>query len=478
MAELPTGVLRGGEFEIVQADLVLSTGIVVGLKASILNLTIFEDIFQYSLTGQVVIQDAMNLASTGPIIGQEYFKLKVRTPSLVGDDEIIDFTENTFMVTSLDMREPTSGGTQVSILSFTSREFLVNERSRVNRTLTGSYADIVEKILRDDLDSNKFLFIEPSAESKKIIAPNIDPFGVIAMATNRAISKEHGDSTYLFFENLRGLNFRTLGHLYSSQSILSYSHQEAGQKTDGKGSIDILANLQNLDGYTISSAPDAIYNHISGVYASEMIVHDIFSKSYENYTYNYIDNFFDERHIDSFGGKQIFPLANVLSISPNGDDIADFPAKQYLQPTTGKNFDNSVQDNFFQTPFTPHNPQRSLQSRASNMYMLETALQVNVDVLGTTVLAAGDIVECNVPFTGTYTTEKKERFDKLYQGRFLVKAIRHDFNVAENQHRMGMNLCKDNFIEPLSAPEENYEPKSDKSKGTITALFDSFDEVM
>ena len=93
-------------------------------------------------------------------------------------------------------------------------------------------------------------------------------------------------------------------------------------------------------------------------------------------------------------------------------------------------------------------------------------------------LAAGDIVECNVPFTGTYTTEKKERFDKLYQGRFLVKAIRHDFNVAENQHRMGMNLCKDNFIEPLSAPEENYEPKSDKSKGTITALFDSFDEAM
>ena len=65
------GLLRGGEYEIVQADLVLSTGKVIGLKASILNLTIFEDIEQLSLTGQVVIQDAMNLASTGPIIGQE-----------------------------------------------------------------------------------------------------------------------------------------------------------------------------------------------------------------------------------------------------------------------------------------------------------------------------------------------------------------------------------------------------------------------
>ncbi len=35
-----------------------------------------------------------------------------------------------------------------------------------------------------------------------------------------------------------------------------------------------------------------------------------------------------------------------MPINPKGDDIADYPAKQYLQPTTGKNFDNSIQDNF------------------------------------------------------------------------------------------------------------------------------------
>ena len=80
------GLLRGGEFEILQADLVLSTAGVVGLKASILSITIFEDIEQFSLTGQVMIQDAMNLASYGPIIGQEYLKLKIRTPTFTGDD--------------------------------------------------------------------------------------------------------------------------------------------------------------------------------------------------------------------------------------------------------------------------------------------------------------------------------------------------------------------------------------------------------
>ena len=166
MAELSKGLVRGGEFELVQADLVLSTGRVVGLKASIINLTLFEDIFQYTLTGQIVIQDAMSLASTGPIIGQEYLKLKIKTPTVGEPDRIIDYSENAFIVTSLDLREPTSGGSQVSILSFCSREFAMNQRSVVNRTLTGSYSDIVERMLRKDLDSHKTFYKEPSAEAK------------------------------------------------------------------------------------------------------------------------------------------------------------------------------------------------------------------------------------------------------------------------------------------------------------------------
>ena len=97
---------KGGEFELVEATLILSTGTPVKLIAgSIISLTIVEDIYQYSLVGNMVIQDAMNLASYGPIIGQEYLKLKIKTPSITGEDYIIDFSENALMVTSLDTRE-------------------------------------------------------------------------------------------------------------------------------------------------------------------------------------------------------------------------------------------------------------------------------------------------------------------------------------------------------------------------------------
>ena len=146
-----TGLLKGGEFNIIQADLILSTGEVVGLKASIMNLTLFENINQLSLTGSLVMQDAFNLASFGPLIGQEYFKLKIATPSLTGEDNIMDYTDNSFMVTSLDDRTDMGNGVQASVLTFVSREFVVNQRSRVRRTLSGTYSGIAEQILRNDI---------------------------------------------------------------------------------------------------------------------------------------------------------------------------------------------------------------------------------------------------------------------------------------------------------------------------------------
>ena len=84
----------GGEFNIVQCDLVLSSGKVVGLKASIMGITIFEGLDSLTVTGVITIQDAFNLASFGPIIGQEYLRLKIATPNLKGGENTIDFSSN------------------------------------------------------------------------------------------------------------------------------------------------------------------------------------------------------------------------------------------------------------------------------------------------------------------------------------------------------------------------------------------------
>ena len=46
---------------------------------------------------------------------------------------------------------------------------------------------------------------------------------------------------------------------------------------------------------------------------------------------------------------------------------------------------------------------------------------MNIDVVGTTVVKAGDIVEINIPSVSVYKTTKNETEDMLYNGNFLIQ---------------------------------------------------------
>jgi hypothetical protein len=427
-----TELRSGGEFNIIQCDLVLTTGKVVGLKASIMGLTIFEGINQLTVTGTMTIQDAFNLASFGPIIGQEYLRLKIATPNLKGGENTIDYSSKPFVVTSIDDRVDIGNGVQATTLTFCSREFVINQRARVRRTLVGSYSDIVQTMVETDLDSDKKLYSEPSADKKKIIAPNVKPLDVIDIATKNAVSEKFNQSTYFFWESTSGFNFRTLGNMYAQTPVMSYLSSTAGTRTKD-GVRDILAELSAIESYRITGSPDTVWNYATGIFSSELIVHDIISKSYQKHIYNYSDNFSEEQHL---GTK---PLAIN---DPDGISVSSFPSKQYLKPTVGVGTDQSFNDEFYQYAYGS-NKLELMQSRNSQLSMMESALQLSIDVVGTTVVKAGDIVEITIPSVSAVKTTKNETEDMMYNGNFLIRSLRHDFDISNSKHRMSMNVTKD-----------------------------------
>ena len=97
------------------------------------------------------------------------------------------------------------------------------------------------------------------------------------------------------------------------------------------------------------------------------------------------------------------------------------------------------------------------------MIQLENALNINIEVHGNTLINAGDKVTVNLPYTAAVKGDTK--FDKFYQGPFLIKTIRHDFNVLSQpqQHKMYMNLVKDSLEERIAGPDDNYEPAATES---------------
>ena len=113
------GLQHAGQYIIEDLRLVTTTGLEVNLINSVIGITLYEDIFSMTVTGTIAIQDSANLASHGPLLGQEYLHLKIRTPFVNKDkSNVIDFSENAFLVHSISKRQKFKGGVQGFVLSF------------------------------------------------------------------------------------------------------------------------------------------------------------------------------------------------------------------------------------------------------------------------------------------------------------------------------------------------------------------------
>ena len=457
------GLKAVGDFELVKAEMITSSGLIVDLSASILNITIFEDTTMTAVSGDILLQDSFALTSLGPIIGQEYLKLKIQTPTLTDEEEIIDFTENVFIVNSLESRVEAGNNVQVYVLNFTSSEIVSNQRTKVSRSLKGSYSNIVKTML-GEVDCKKKIYVEPTSGNKRIVAPNVRPFDIIKMATKEAVSKFFSNSSYLFFETLKGYHFRSIASLYGQPSKQEYTSYIKGTGTNKGGSEDVQRELGNILDFEIVDSGDTLVNYTTGVYASNLIVHDIFSKSYKKYQYGIFNNFRKEKHITSHHNPDDFPIFSHLAVDDKGRTVEDFPARTFVTSASiGSGFDAQHTTENNTSPYTAPNAQDWLQRRTSQLVQLEQGLVVNILTHGNTVVSAGDIVKLDIPYNASFKTTKNEKNDRFFKGMFFVKRLRHDFDFTNKKHQTLMTLVKDSIEESLDGPEDNFEPKPKKS---------------
>jgi len=468
-------IFQAGQFEIQFSQIISSSGKTVDIDYAIVNLTLFEDINKNTLSGTMMVADSINLSSLFPLIGQEYLKLKIATASDTDKNRLIDFTENALFINKVVGRQDVGNGVQAYGISFSSREALVNERVRVNRTLTGSSTDIVKKVFQDHLGTKKRLYLEPSADNRKIISPNKKPFDLIQDLANLAISKQHNDPCYLSFETYRGFHFRSLASLYAQKSKQEFYQIQAGTRNK-KGAIDIEADFSALLGFNIVNAHDPILSNSAGAYASTLYVHDIISKKYEKHTYDYIRNFKDEMHIEKTNSryqgdnKDDFPIVSSVYITEDKKNISSFPARTFVQPTSGFGSSNTVVDEFNQNPFSSNSPEKWIQRRNSQLQQIKNGFTVQINVNGSTNIQAGDVVDINLPYTASTKTTENEKFDRIYNGKFLVTKIRHDFDNTNSHHTMIIEGVKDSLNRELPS-STNPEPIQEGKQEIVDTLY-------
>ena len=451
---MPTKVDRPGAFEL--SDVILisyqsfdgaGTPKRLSIRSLVQEISIYESLDGKFLSGDMTLLDGTNAIQTLPITGFERVEFFFRTP---GTDKGFDFSVKTghpMFVYSLKNRSGVNPRSQIYTLKFVSTEAIRNHQTRISQAFTGQIDQMVTDICYNYLKTKKDLIVEDTKSNHKFVMPRLKPIKAIEQLRKNARSLHYENSGFLFFENGDGFNFKSYEGLFCKKDGSPRpvkAHYSPKIKNIGE---DPLYALQSVENFKILQQFDTLNNTANGVYASRLITHDLYNKTFEELDFDYNKEYGKQNHLeqDANGGKRsdngILPFFNY----DNGDTFGNkSEGKIYYQSETKK---------IHNTHELPESKD-ILQKRISQ-HIATNSLIIEITAPGTTELRVGDIVNFTLPKYAPFSKEDPKDNDKYLSGRYLISAARHHVSTLNKRHTLALELIKDSFN--VSLPMEDNE---------------------
>ena len=451
---MPTKVDRPGAFEL--SDIILisyqsfdgsGTPKRLSIRSLVQEVSIYESLDGKFLSGDMTLLDATNAIQTLPITGFERVEFFLRTP---GTDKGFDFsvaTGHPMFVYALQNRTGANPRSQLYTLKFISIEAIRNHQTRVSQAFTGNIDQMVTDICYNYLKTKKDLIVEDTKSNHKFVIPRLKPTMAIEHLRKNAQSLHYENSGFLFFENGDGFNFKSYEGLFCKKDGSprpTKAHYSPKIKNIGE---DPIYALQSVENFTILKQFDTLNNTANGVYASRLITHDLYNKTFSETDFDYNKEYSKQNHLeqDDRGDKRsdngILPYFNY-------DAGETFGTKNegviYYQSETSKVHD---------THELPDS-KNILQKRVSQ-HIAVNSLVIEITAPGTTELRVGDVINFTLPKYAPNSKNDTHDNDKYLSGRYLISAARHHVSTLNKRHTLALELIKDSFN--VSLPQESIE---------------------
>ena len=459
-----------GEFRISEIAIFNVYGNVAGIATAGAELSIYEDIEQNFITGNLTFVDTEDIVNKLPILGQEYLEFKVRTPlkSTYNEGEY-DFT-NTRMAVYKCTKERLNSNTQQVSLDFISTEAIKDSNTKISRAFDGPYDDAVAKIFKNTwgLNSKKKFYVQPTQGNFKFVAPNQRPTDIMNMIASRAVPKTSIAPGYFFYENGQGFHFRSIDSFFfmaKSEGIaphpemFEYFADSETARGLNNPRDNPMSQMRTVKSFKILPQNDLITGQRTGTYASKLITHDQYNKTFKEHEYNYIDDYLRTPHLekddattDQAEYRGFIPqahydfndteTANTRSQGSAYKYLSDYSdARIMVQSNTANIHNTNMKDGYKVSEYV---------QRRKNVLGTMNALQCELETHGNTHLNIGHIIRINVPRSGRNKFGiKSADHDKYLTGRWLITAIRHSFNIADQIHTMALTCIKETYNTPL-----------------------------
>ena len=447
-------------------------GKAVDLTGHLQYIEYFENIMSPTISMNMKISSSFNFVSRLPIRGGEMIAMEVETlsgtlkfGSVEKNQGIVPGSGELYVYKLENLDQPSMA--QSFTLKITSPEFFTNETSRCMKkykpaTIDSHVRDILTNTMQ--IDPDKIDKIDKTTNSYSFIGNTKKPFHTISWLCPKAISgskqgvsgegqqaKAVGTAGYLFFENQRGFNFRSIENLVS-RTRKGNESADAKIKGDeihgpyvhqGKGSVGNLYKTEEnfkINHFHVNRGTDIRKALTVGQYANKTVFFDSLSHVVSVYDYKLLGDDGLENQLGSDDEKEA-----------SSNELKMLNSRLFVRVSDHGTL--GIGTDGFQTSGIDQAYQAKSASRYNQLFSQSVDIQIPLN----TRIKVGDLINCIFP---EMDQGRSSDLDQSASGNYLVTRLNH--HIEPNASFSSLNLVRDSYGYAKITPTYSQGPQTDE----------------
>lgn len=370
------------------------------LIPSYIECSLFESIYDQTMSGYVAVLDSLNVVDLLPLYGNERIEIEFHT---AGSDNVIEYKGRIYKVSErTQVTEKTSG----HILRFVSDAMILSERIFVQQGIQ----DTPDNVVRWLYDT----YLTPETEPKPLhtqtgmyVIPytfgTLHPLEAIAIVSRGCAAADYTHG-YMFYENNQEFRFETIESMYQKDPVARYYSAHHGMYDDVKNRVaETFERVQKVIFDEENSLLDRMHD---GTHGSDHVFFDLVTKQVVNHHYR----------------KEDYYLETA--------SLGDTPHKKTIDPGTDITFLSYVNNTIDSTIDDVISRMAKIQSETFRAY---------ITVFGDSALKAGNVLDVYLPRLNT----APEEMTSVFEGKVLIAALRH--TITKDMYMQEIEIVKDSY---------------------------------
>jgi len=404
----------------------------VSVTGGTIRLMYYESILQDTIKATVTFADSgtaidNKTALAGlPIVGQEKVYVKFKD----NNNSTLDLVLYVNKVTPLS-EDTTKSMVQLDLVS---KEFILNEKVRLNSRFDGKISDHIKRILTDKkyLGTEKKTDVEETSNNYNFVGNNRKPYYAMNWLSKKAVpntqNAKGNTAGFFFFETSEGFKFKSIDSLLSQEKKKSITFN---QTPDSRGdNIPSGYDVKALE-YSKDNRVDVQEKLKMGAFSTRTVLFDPFTCYYEVVTPNAKEKEKDLK----LAGKELPTLNPEFNRDGKNQEFSRttyyFLDKGTLPSgNTKQQIGKSKEENF---------EYKNILNQSIMRYNQLFSAKSTVTIPGDFSLHAGDVVFIDAKELST----ADEEVNKDYGGIYIIADLCHYISTKETYTKL--NLVRDSF---------------------------------